>query len=532
MKKRFIQTNALLGGVLATPFLSGLSAGSPPGSVPEVKNILVILSDDHALHVTGAYGNKVVRTPNIDRLSREGLTFTQAYCNSPICSASRQSLLTGKYPHATGVNLLFTPFPDEGNTTIAEYLKEYGYQTGIFGKNHFNNWMWHDLYKDGLPQHGFDTFIDIGSYKKQFADIEMQPLPEAMEFYDLKKAKATSEAEYMNWRGLPHPVYDKDSWGTYFAEQAIDFMRENRDKPFLAWVAFKDPHHPFYFPVEYAGKYNPVDMPLPDGSPEDDRWVPEMFRYLSDDEKRGIIAAYYTSTEYMDKNIGLLLDALEEMELAENTLVVYLSDNGYLLNDHKRFEKHTMWQEAVHQPMILRMGDHFTGQSSAMVEYVDLFPTLLDSLGISQLDEIQGESFQHVLEDPQATHRDSVFSVFLIDNLAMVKTEEWKYVFTTGRRDLGIGYKTGLGPPGLTHRLYNLKDDPKETRDVSKLPENQEIFAELQQLMLRRFMETHPEAETCPSDLTLEGKLVWFCEPRDLGDDPSLEAIPRRVFSP
>lgn len=499
--------------------------------LPKLRNVLVILSDDHARNVTGAYGNNIINTPNIDRLAAQGITFTQAYCNAPICSASRQSLLTGKYPHATGVNLLFTPFPDEGNTTIAEHLEAHGYQSALIGKNHFNNWVWYPLYENGLPQHGFDLLIETAEYQKFFEQQAIPPLPENIEFYDREKSKE-SIAEWMNWRILPQPVYDEFSEGTFYARQAIEFMRRNRDKPFLVWLAFKEPHHPFYFPIEYAGKYHPEDMLLTEGSPEDDRWIPQKFRYLSDEEKRGIIASYYTSTEYLDKNIGLVLTALEEMELAENTLVIYISDNGYLLNDHKRFEKHTLWQEAIHQPLIIRPGREFNcgKRSEAMVEYIDIVPTILDVIGVDTLDEAQGKSFAHVLKDVNTRHKEFVFAEYLEDNMAMVTDGQWKYLFTTGSRDLGIGYQTGYGPSGIIHRLYHLKTDPKEHTDVSKKPENQQILKKLQYLMLQRFMETHPDAACCPQHLSLEGKLVWFCEPRDVGADQSLIDRPIRVF--
>jgi len=142
-------------------FIIFLFAGMAFGQeLPKMRNTLVIIADDHALHVTGAYGNDIIDTPNIDGLAKDGVTFTNAVCNAPICSASRQSLLTGKYPHGTGVSLLFTPFPDEGNTTIAEHLEGH-YATALIGKNHFNNWVWYPLYKDGLPKHGFDVLVGV-----------------------------------------------------------------------------------------------------------------------------------------------------------------------------------------------------------------------------------------------------------------------------------------------------------------------------------------------------------------------------------
>ncbi len=499
---------------------------------PVVKrNIVVILADDHALKVTGAYGNQIIHTPNIDNLSDEGVLFTHAYCNSPICSASRQSLLTGKYPHATGVNLLFTPFPDEGNTTIAEYFKSHGYKIALIGKTHFNSWAWSSLYKSGLPNHGFDTLIENGDYLKFLKRNPCPAIPSGIETYNPEKVNGDIP-EWMNCRNLPQPVYDAFSQGTFYASQAADFIKENHEKQFFIWTAFFQPHHPYYYPIEYAGKYNPDDMILPIGSPEDDRWIPEKFRNLTEVQRKGIIAAYYTSTEYMDKNVGLVLDAIKKNGLEDNTLVLYISDNGYLLNEHKRFEKHTVWEEAVRQPMIIKAGNNFDKgvKKQALVEYIDVVPTIVDWVGLEPMAEAQGKSFLPVLRNETENHKKFVFSEYLEDNLAMVCTSKWKYMFTTGSRDLGIGYATGYGPSGIVHRLYDLENDPYEMHDVSKETKNAEILLQLQEHMLTRFMETHPDAAKCPKELTLEGKLVWFCEPRDVGVDQSLIDTPVRVF--
>ncbi|MCF8225963.1 MAG: sulfatase-like hydrolase/transferase [Bacteroidales bacterium] len=499
----------------------------------KIRNVVVILSDDHALNVTGCYGNQIIRTPNIDRLAREGITFHRAYCNAPICSASRQSLLTGKYPHATGVNLLFTPFPDEGNVTIAEHLREKGYETAIIGKTHWNNWVWYPIYEKNPPDHGFNTIIENAEYRSFLEKNPPPPIPGEIEYYSRKDINVRENtAEWMNCNVLPQPIDDHHSQGTYFARQAIRFMKENRDHPFFLWLAFKEPHQPYYFPYEFAGKYNPEDMPLPEGSPEDDRWIPEIHKKLTDREKRGIIASYYTSTEYLDKNIGLVLDALESMDLSHNTLVIYISDNGYLLNEHRRFEKHTMWEEANRQPLIMRVGNDYRPgeQEGALVEYIDIVPTVLDIIGSELLRTTQGKSFTDVITNRSEDHNSYVFSEYLTDNMAMIANKKWKYIFTTGSRDLGIGYKTGYGPSGIVHRLYNLEEDPLEHHDVSHLEENKETLKMLQQEMIGKFMETHPDASNCPEKLTPEGKLVWFCEPRDIGDDQTLDEVPKRIF--
>ena len=142
------------------------------------KNVVVIIGDDHAYTALGAYGNEIIHSPNLDELATHGAMFTNAYSSSPLCSASRQSLLTGKYPHATGVNLLFSPFNDKTNTTIAEHLKTEGFATALIGKAHFNSFIWWDLYAKGLPKFGFDTLISRREHRSWLELNPADPIPE------------------------------------------------------------------------------------------------------------------------------------------------------------------------------------------------------------------------------------------------------------------------------------------------------------------------------------------------------------------
>jgi arylsulfatase A-like enzyme len=256
-------------------------------------------------------------------------------------------------------------------------------------------------------------------------------------------------------------------------------------------------------------------MPLPSGSQEDDRWIPEVFKDLTDEEKKGIISSYYTSVEYLDKNVGLVLNALEKAGLKESTLVIYVGDHGYLLNDHKRFEKHMMWEEAVKAPLIIQGGKAF-GEGkiqSELTEFVDLFPTIIEALGEKPLNNIHGKSLVPLLTEKTDKHRDYVFSEFLPDNKAMIRTNKWKYIFSTGKNDLGMGYETGFGPAGITHHLYNVEEDPKETTNLSNNPDYQEIMQELQVKLLGIFEKTHPLAGNVPASWSIEQKFVAYCEP-------------------
>jgi choline-sulfatase len=478
-----------------------------------LRNVVVIVGDDHADHVLGALGNDLIRTPNLDRLSGEGILFSHAFANAPLCSASRQSLLTGKYPHATGVTLLTTSFPGD-QETIADHLKDFGFTSAIIGKNHFNNRL----------NHGFDLKIERSDYIKFLENNPPRPVPDSIRVRPPWKPFRDPARIWLNAEALPGGYYDADDIGTYYAHRAIEFIENNKDHRFCLWLAFHEPHSPFNFPVEYAGSYDPGEVPFPRGSPEDDEFIPLVFKDLTEEERKGIISAYYTSVEYLDKNIGLVLQKLKDAGLADETLVIYLGDQGYLLNHHKRFEKHMMWEEAVKAPLIIRAGDQpvKSHRVDKMVEFIDVAPTIMDLLGVAPLQEAQGKSLRPFLKNDTLDFREEVFSEFLADNKAMVRTKKWKYIFTSGKHDLAQGYATGNPPTGIRHRLYNLTEDPGETHDVSSEPAYQEVLRSLQEKMLRIFQDTDPRAGDLPQGLSVEDQLSWFCEPPD--DNPDLEA--------
>lgn len=468
----------------------------------QAENVVFIMGDDHAAGVFGAYGNEIIRTPNLDRLASEGVKFNHAYVNSPVCTPSRQSIITGKLPHAAGVTLLRTALAEE-EVTIADHLKARGYKTGAVGKMHFNSKL----------KHGFDYRVNRSDYRNYLSENSLQESASSVSTRPPWRPFRDPARVWLNADGRPGKRYDEDSEGTYMAQRAIDFLKKNKEEGFCLWVSYREPHSPFNFPIEYAGKYDPANMPLPPTSPEDEQWMPDVFEGLTKQDKQGIIRSYYTSVEYLDKNVGLVLDAIDNLGLSENTLVVYVGDHGYLLGHHGRFEKHMMWEEAVKAPLVMRGPGLPSGEENALVEFVDLVPTILDLLGEAPMEELQGQSLLPLLTDRTNSHRNYVFSEFLADNKAMVRTENWKYIFTSGKHDLAQGYATGNPPPGIDHRLYNVQEDPNELNNLADNPRYKGVLKMLQLKMLERFMATHPSADDLPPAASVEEALVWFCEP-------------------
>ncbi|HYW95528.1 MAG TPA: sulfatase-like hydrolase/transferase [Bacteroidales bacterium] len=510
ISKNQVIRGLLLPGMVAAGFLPSCQVNK--GREVKIKNVVILIGDDHSSEVLGCYGNDIVRTPNLDRLASQSTIFTDAYSNAPVCSASRQSLLTGRYPHATGVTLLTTPFQDEGNLTLAEILKRRGFVTGVIGKTHFNN------YGDKNPSHhGFDVMVDEKERREWLKQNPPPPIPDSIKTLGPWRPFKDPARIWLNADYLPTAEWAEDGSAAWDARKAIDFLRENKDTSFLMWVGFHEPHSPFNFPVEYRNKYNPGDMPVPEGSPEDDRFIPAIFRNLTKKDKQGIIASYYTSVEYLDENVGKIINEIDKLGLDDNTLVIYLGDQGYLLGDHKRFEKHTMWDPAVKAPLIFYTGGLYgKGQTNdALVEFIDVVPTVLDFLNIPVPAEVQGKSMKPIITGSKNEINHYVFAEFLVDNKAMVTDGKWKYIFTTGAKDLGQGYATGFGPTGILHKLYNLDADPGETTNLAGKPENRDRVEKMQEKMIHIFENTYPGADSLPSGLSNVEKLEWFCRPPD-----------------
>ncbi|MFW6125364.1 MAG: sulfatase, partial [Pirellulales bacterium] len=314
----------------------------------------------------------------------------------------------------------------------------------------------------------------------------------------------------------PYGAHDRDMLGTFLAGEAARFLRQERDRPFFLVASFHEPHSPFHFPIEYAGTYEPAEFEVPRVELEDDWQIPEIFRDLTVSEKQGIIAAYYTSTAWLDKNVGRVLSALEGSGQAQDTLVVYLGDHGYSLGQHGRFEKHCFYEPAVRAPLVMRYpGRIAAGDSSAaLVEFIDVVPTILELCGVEVPAGVQGRSLVPVLTGRCRRHRDYVVSEYLENEEAMIRTERWKFIYTTGRRERQDGYATGRPLPGRTRRLYDLARDPEEMHNLADLPRSAGTVDHLEELLYVRLISTQPDGQRVPCGLPRADAIDWCLVPR------------------
>ncbi|MFN7938579.1 MAG: sulfatase-like hydrolase/transferase [Bryobacteraceae bacterium] len=472
-------------------------------------NFLFLIADDHAGYVLGSDGNKLAETPNLDRLASEGTRFARHYCNSPVCTPSRQSFFTGQMPCMAGVSRLPTPLSDQ-KPTIAKQLKAAGYTTGVIGKMHFNR-----AAEPGL--HGFDYMMTERELAQAWArDVKPRPIPADIRTKPQWRPFRDPARIWLNAEKLPYPRFDVEMKAAYQVKLASDFLEQNRSKPFALWVSFHEPHSPYDFPVEDRDRIAASKFTAPKVGPEDAWQIPKIFRELSEADKQGIIASYYTSVAYLDRSIGQVLAKLRELKLEDDTYIVYTADHGYDLGQHGRFEKHCGYEPALRIPLIMRYpGRIRQGVVQDFTEHIDTAPTILDVLQVDPLPVQHGRSLKPYAEGRKFdAPRDHIFSQYLENEEAFIRTKKWKFIFCSGKRARGDGYDIDTPTPGRYVRLYDLERDPGEFTDVAK--RNPKVVEQMENLVLDRYRKTHPDAEKEPQRLGREEAVEYYVRPRDI----------------
>jgi arylsulfatase A-like enzyme len=486
--------------------LLAAAASHPDGArAAQQPNLLLIIADDHAGGTLGIEGDPRRATPNLDALARQGVLFERAYCNSPLCTPSRQSLITGLLPHAAGVTQLQTPLSDR-QITMGDWLAIAGYQTIAIGKMHFN----------GPSRHGFAIRVDTADWEHELKDHP----PRGGDQRRPWRPFVDPARQWLNGGHEPAGLPAESMQSSYFVDQAIRFLKGKHSKPFAMVVGFYDPHSPFQFPNDWQRRFQPGEFSVPPVSEQDRREQPAVFASLSDNDVRGIQAAYFTSLSFVDAQVGRLVKALDATGLSGRTLIVYVGDNGYMLGQHGRFEKHCFYEPAVRVPLIMRWPGHLAAGSrvSGMVEMVDILPTVLHLIGVPAPPRLQGLDLAPALVGKStATKRDVVFSEYLENEEAMVRSDRYKLIVGTGRRLRQDGYLPAhpLPLPGPYERLFDATTDPAETNDLSGDPRLSAVKEQLLDHMYDRLTKTREGLEPVPPGLSKLTAIHWCLAPRD-----------------
>ncbi|MCK5844936.1 MAG: sulfatase-like hydrolase/transferase, partial [Victivallales bacterium] len=403
-------------------------------------NVLWIMTDQHRADCLGCMGHPTVLTPHIDNIASEGVVFDNAFCQSPVCMASRASLMTGRYPSSNRVRGMGVLPPSEA--TFPEVLWRNGYATGAFGKVHLTpeqytlNELGRDIpsldYKDfakdagiqPIPDdpfkknYGFDTYVgceDIlqGEFKKWLKE-------RAPHLVDLKR-KPLGEGAPGDLFVSPYPSEFHQS--TFIAEKAIEFIeaRSEESAPWMTFCSFIAPHHPFEAPADQLARYDDLEIPLPEEKGEiapslipdpASTAIGEMDKY-SDEVKRLIVKHYLASISLVDDNVGRLISALERTGQLDDTIIIFVADHGEFLGNHGLLRKPSLhYDETLRVPLIIS-GPNTVGKGrrvSGLVELTDVHPTLLGLLGIPINDGVQGMDWSENLKSGDEIAREDIYS--------------------------------------------------------------------------------------------------------------------------
>ncbi|MEZ6127374.1 MAG: sulfatase [Planctomycetaceae bacterium] len=365
---------------------------------PRRPNVLFVAVDDLACTL-GCYGDVVAQTPNIDRLASEGVCFLRAYNQLPLCNPTRASVMTGLRPDRIKVYDLDRRFRDEvpDVVTLPQAFQAAGYFAARVGK----------IYHYNVPAAiGTDGFDDPPSWNQTVNPKGRDKTDEALVVNAEPHRKISAALSWLAAEGG-----DAEQTDGMIATEAIRIMEQHRDQPFFLGVGFFRPHTPYIAPKKYFAMYPPNSFRLPFAPPNDRMDIPvAAFAHncpipnysLDQNTLLTATAAYYACVSFVDVQVGRLLDALQQLKLIDNTIIVFWSDHGYHLGEHAGiWQKRTLFEQSARSPLIIR-SPHLPGRGAChrVVEFVDIYPTLTQLAGITPPDDLDGTSLVPLLNAP------------------------------------------------------------------------------------------------------------------------------------
>ena len=460
-------------------------------------NIVFILCDDLRWDCMSCAGHPYLKTPNIDRLANEGVRFKNAFCTTSLCSPSRASILSGLYAHTHKVLDNFTEFPANLPSFPAR-LHEEGYETAYIGK-------WHMGENNDEKRPGFDYFVSHKGQGKYYGTE-----------FNIDGKRQVINGYYT------HIVTDF----------AIDWIKRPRNKPFLLMLGHKAPHS-FYIPEpKYSNVFDNVEIKYPDtafnleGKPQ---WIKDrlttwhgiygpLFEWrknFPDTSPEGVkdfaamTRAYWGTILSVDDSVGRIYDTLKQLGILENTIIVFMGDNGLLNGEHGMVDKRTMHEPSIRIPLIIRYPGLTPTNNPKVIEQmvltVDIAPTILELCNAKPLKNIHGKSVVKLVQKGDPKWRTSFFYEYNYEkqfpytpNVRGVRTDEWKYMH----------YPHGDGKPDRhLAELYNLKEDPEERFNLINDPKYAPVVKKLQAELKRLMKETGLKEDKMPIDEGIKKEL-------------------------
>lgn len=420
-------------------------------------NVVFIAIDDlnDWLGCMGGHTNAI--TPNMDRLASQGVLFTNAHCQAPLCGPSRASIMTGLRPSSTGIYGMIddNKIKSDNEATsniqfLPEYFKNHGYHTMGIGK------LFHQHAPDSL-------FDESGGRSKGFG-----PVPKERFVWD---GYGTSDREHYgrtstDWGAFP--AYDSLMPDDHSADWAIERLNKKYDEPFFLGVGFLRPHVPLYVPQKWFDLHPLEGLQIPPYKADDLDDVPPVALKINDlpmmpstdwaiesGEWPKIVQAYLACISFVDYEVGRVLQALENSEYADNTVIVLWSDHGYRVGEKGTFAKHALWEPATNAPLMFAGSGVPKGKVvDAPVEMLSIYPTLLDLCALPEYDRNEGKSLLPIMTSKEPIKNYVAITTYGMNNHA-VRTDDFRY----------IQYEDGLG------ELYDEHDDPEEYKNLFDNPD-------------------------------------------------------------
>jgi arylsulfatase A-like enzyme len=467
-----------------------------PWAAQAKTNALFIAIDDLNDWVGCLDGHPQARTPNIDRLAKRGMLFTNAHCQGPICGPSRASLLSGFYPHRTGI------YQQPGGKAmekdkkffhgrmLPQYFSSHGYVTWGVGK----------------IAHGYSDTKLFDSYGSKFAGSGPKP-PNGKRFnYFLPDVPWTGTQT--DWGAFPER--DEDMTDHKVADWAVEKLGRTSEKPFFLGTGFVRPHVPFYVPQKWFDLFPLEDIKLPPVRTDDFSDIPETSRLMhelpkypklpflqaNDNEQfRKCVRAYLACIAFVDHQVGRVLDALDQGPHAENTVVILFSDHGYHIGEKDRVSKHSLWEESTRVPLVVvpakSQAADFGGKGttcSKPVGLIDLYPTLLEMCGLPANKKNEGMSLVPLLRNPSQEWRFAVLTTYARENHAL-RSERYRYL----RMEDG------------TEEFYDHQTDPNEWTNLAGKKKHAKEIKKFRSALPKDDAPYHPSVRSAPIN-------AWFKE--------------------
>ncbi|HUX94595.1 MAG TPA: sulfatase [Bacteroidales bacterium] len=457
--------------VLLAPLI--LTTATSASNAQTAKMNVLFISVDDMNNDLGCYGHPIVKSPGIDRLASKGIAFANAYCQFPLSSPSRSSILTGMRPDRTKVFDLTYHFrqdmPDA--VTLPQMFMNNGYYVARVGK------MYHYGNPGDIGTNGLDDRVSWGE-RINPAGLDKTSLElDVINYTPQRKGLGAAMAFLSDPVGKDHEHTDGK-----VAEETIKLLEKHKNEPFFIAAGFYKPHCPWITPSKYFNMYELSMMKLPEISQATKgEYLPLVLASTSPWPYFGITSsqalecklAYYAAISYVDAQIDKLLNALDSLGLAENTIVVFWSDHGYHLGEHGLWFKQSCFEESAKSPLIIAVpGSKNAGEvCRRTVEMVDIYPTLAELTGLKPPENLEGLSLMKLLKNPNAAWKHPAFTQVQRAKIPghSVRTEKWRYT------------EWGFGAEGA--ELYDEIKDPKELKNLAEDPKYGSVVKEMKTLL-------------------------------------------------